>query len=152
MSQAQTDAMPGGFVASSSPKAPPEESDTMVMSLPAQARPYSRRVRRIGGVLTSSTGVWSGLGLAALGFGAIFFAWLKVAGLVNVALQMPYVVSGGLTGLALVIVGMTVVDVSVRRQDSHERRQQLAQMTRVLDQLRDYLEESERYGDQEQET
>lgn len=150
MSQAQTEVMTRGSNTLWSPEEPPEESDTMVMPLPAQQpRPHSRSASRIGGVLTSSAGVWSGLGLAALGFGAIFFAWVKVAGLLNVALQMPYVVSGGLTGLALVIIGMTVVDVSVRRQDSHERRQQLAQMSRVLDQLRDYLEDDERYSDQE---
>lgn len=150
MSQAQTEVMTRGSNTSWSPEEPLEESDTMVTPLPARPRPHSRGARRIGGLLTSSTGVWSGLGLAALGFGAIFFAWVKVAGLLNVALQMPYVVSGGLTGLGLVILGMTVVDISVRRQDSHERRQQLAQMSRVLDQLRDYLEDDERYSDQEQ--
>lgn len=93
--------------------------------------------------LGASTGVWIGLALVAAGFVAIFYSWTKVAGLVNVALQMPYLVSGGITGLALVIVGVTVVDVAVRRQDSHERTQQMTQINRILTELHDLLEEDE---------
>lgn len=90
--------------------------------------------------LNPITGVWIGLVLVAAGFIAIFYSWGKVAGVINVAQQMPYLVSGGITGLALVIVGVTVVDVGVRRQDSQERRHQLLQITRTLDELREVLE------------
>lgn len=90
--------------------------------------------------LRGSTGIWAGLVVISLGFVAIFYAWGRVAGLSNVALQMPYLVSGGLVGLALVIVGVTAVDVAVRRQDSLERRQQLAETSRVLAELRALIE------------
>lgn len=150
MSHAETEVMARESQAWRSPEDLPEETDTMVMPLPSdRPTPRPRSISRVTRSLASSSGVWAGLALAMLGFGTIFFAWIKVAGLVNVALQMPYVVSGGLTGVALVIVGMTVVDVSVRRQDSHERRQQLAQMSRVLDELRDMLEVDDSYRDQE---
>lgn len=124
-----------------------EEPDTIVMD--RAARPVRRSpspITRIGGVVTNGLGIWLGLAVGAVGFAAIVFAWAKVAVLVNVALQIPYLISGGLAGLALVIVGMTVIDVSVRRQDGHERRQQLAQMTSVLAELRE-SGETERYDE-----
>lgn len=116
------------------------------MEMPSVSPPPQRRsspVRKMGGALGSSTGIWLGLAITAAGFVGIFIAWVKTAGLVNVALQLPYVVSGGITGLALVIVGMAVVDIAVRRQDSHERRQQLAQISEVLAELREYLQTEE---------
>lgn len=124
-----------------------QEPDTIVMD--RAVRPVRRSpspITRIGGAFTNGLGIWLGLAVGAVGFAAIVFAWAKVAGLVNVALQVPYLISGGLAGLALVIVGMTVIDVSVRRQDGHERRQQLAQMTSVLAELRE-SGETERYDE-----
>lgn len=113
-------------------------------------KPAPARGPRLQAFLGASTGVWIGLALVASGFVAIFYSWGKVAGLVNVAQQMPYLVSGGITGLALVIVGATVVDVAVRRQDSHERTHQLAQINRTLAELHDLLESDEVLaGDQE---
>lgn len=85
-------------------------------------------------------GIWCGLAIATSGFVAIFYAWVRVADLISVAGQMPYVVSGGLAGLALVIVGMTVINVDVRRQDGYERRQQLERMGEILADLRDHIE------------
>lgn len=83
---------------------------------------------------------WVGLLIAALGFAAIAFAWGKVAGLDNVALQLPYVMSGGLTGLALVMVGMTAVNVAARRQDSAQRARESQELKAVLRELRETLE------------
>ncbi|HVM55703.1 MAG TPA: hypothetical protein VM262_21140 [Acidimicrobiales bacterium] len=83
---------------------------------------------------------WIGLALAAIGFGVIAFSWGKVAGLLDVSLQMPYVVSGGLTGLGLVMVGMTAVNVAARRQDAVERARQVEQLESVLRELQETLE------------
>lgn len=105
--------------------------------------PALRRGAHLRGLLGASTGVWVGLGLVTAGFVAIFYSWTTVAGVIHVALQMPYVVSGGITGLALVIVGVTVVDVAVRRQGSHERTQQLTQINRIVAELHDFLESDE---------
>jgi hypothetical protein len=87
--------------------------------------------------VNASTGVWAGLGVAALGFGLIFFSWIKVAATLDVGRQIPYVVSGAMSGLALIVIGIAVVDMAVRRQDRLERRQQLALMRTILEELRD---------------
>jgi hypothetical protein len=83
---------------------------------------------------------WIGLGVTALGFAVIAFSWGKVAALLDVSLQLPYVVSGGLTGLALVVVGMTAVNVAARRQDGAERAREVEALQAVLRELREALE------------
>ena len=83
---------------------------------------------------------WIGLGLAALGFAIIAFSWGKVASLLDVSLQLPYVVSGGLTGLGLVMVGMTAVNVAARRQDAADRAREVEALQGVLRELRETLE------------
>ncbi|MBV8693104.1 MAG: hypothetical protein JOY57_15715, partial [Actinobacteria bacterium] len=47
-----------------------------------------------------------GVAVAIAGFVLIMIAWGQVAGETQVYLQMPYVISAGLTGLALVMVGL----------------------------------------------
>ncbi|WP_034270622.1 hypothetical protein [Haloechinothrix halophila] len=96
--------------------------------------------QRLGGSATTATGIWIGLVLAAAGLAAIVYTWREVAALTNVAEQMPYLVSGGIAGLVLIIAGATVVDVTVRRRDSKERTEQLAQMTQALAEVRELLE------------
>ena len=83
---------------------------------------------------------WIGLGVAAAGFALIAFSWGKVAALLDVSLQLPYVVSGGLTGLALVMVGMTIVNVAARRQDAAARAGEVEALRAVLGELRETLE------------
>ena len=83
---------------------------------------------------------WIGLALAAVGFAVIAFSWGKVAALLDVSLQLPYVVSGGLTGLGLVMVGMTAVNVAARRQDAAERAREVEALQAVLRELRETLE------------
>lgn len=95
---------------------------------------------RFASFLNATTAVWAGVTLVAVGFTAIFYTWARVAGLLNVAEQVPYMVAGGIVGLALIIVGITVVDVAVRRQDRQERLHQMAQLDRALEELHDALE------------
>lgn len=102
-----------------------------------------RRLAHAQGLMTATSGVWFGLVVVAAGFVAIFYSWGKVAGLVNVAQQIPYVVSGGLAGLGLIIVGVTIVDVAVRRQDSQDRRRTLRYMSQTLADLHTLLEPDE---------
>ena len=82
-----------------------------------------------------------GIAVAALGFVLIAFAWGKVAGIAdNVALQLPYLVSGGLTGLGLVMVGVTIVNVAAKRRDAQERQQQTQLLADALTELRNALD------------
>lgn len=92
-------------------------------------------------LLTPNNGVWAGLVLVAGGFAAIFCAWARVAGVLAVAQQVSYLIGYGIGGLALVIVGIMVVDVAARRQDRAERMQQIAQMDRTLEELREAIRE-----------
>jgi hypothetical protein len=81
-----------------------------------------------------------GIALAAAGFVLILIAWNKVAALTNVALQMPYVVSGGLTGLGLVMVGVTTINVAAKRRDAVLREQQTAMLADALRELSSALD------------
>jgi len=114
------------------PPAPVEEAKS-------RSRLGATAAQGLGGT-AMTTGIWIGLVLAAAGFAAIIFTSREVAALTNVAQQMPYLVSGGISGLVLIIAGATVVDVAVRRRDSNERTEQLAQMTQALAEVRELLE------------
>jgi hypothetical protein len=85
-----------------------------------------------------------GIVVTALGFVLIALAWGAVAGQTNVALQMPYLVSGGITGLALVMVGLTVMSVAARRRDAALREQQTRLLADALRELGAALDERRR--------
>jgi hypothetical protein len=80
-------------------------------------------------------GTWLGLLLTAAGFVLITVAWAKTAGEIDVPLQLPYVMSAGFAGLALVCVGVTLVAIDVRLRDSAARRAQSLRMADALDEL-----------------
>lgn len=85
--------------------------------------------RPVGPALT-----YAGVALVVAGFVLILYTWGRVAGLANVALQLPYVVSGGLSALALILTGLTLVIVNAKRQD-------LSAAERELTHLRDAVAE-----------
>jgi signal transduction histidine kinase len=90
----------------------------------------------------SPTPTYIGIAVAAVGFGLIFYAWSKVAGIAdNVALQMPYLVSGGLAGLGLVMVGVTIINVAAKRRDARMRQQQTELLADALHELRTALDD-----------
>lgn len=86
-------------------------------------------------------GTWAGVVLATAGLGLLLVAWGRTAALTNVALQVPYVISAGFTGLGLVVVGLTVVNIVAKRADAQARRAQLAELRTVLAELRAAVEE-----------
>ena len=62
------------------------------------------------------------VGLVLLGVGAIVYAWYGAARVIYVPLQLPEVVSGGIGGLALIGVGLTLFDLQIGRRDAaHEK-------------------------------
>jgi hypothetical protein len=86
-------------------------------------------------------GTWVGVVLSAIGLVLIAVAWGRTAGLVNVALQVPYVVSAAFTGLGLVVVGLAIVSISSKRADSEERTRQIRELREALADLRQTLED-----------
>lgn len=76
-----------------------------------------------------------GVAVAVVGFALMGIAWARVAGLVDVWKQMPYLLSAGLPGLGLVMVGLVIVNVSARRQDGAARARQMAALTEALHDL-----------------
>lgn len=80
-----------------------------------------------------------GIALTAGGFALIAFTWGKVAALTSVALQLPYLVSGGLTALGLIMAGVTLVNVQAKRNDAATRDRHMQQLTEVLAEIRALL-------------
>jgi hypothetical protein len=78
--------------------------------------------------------------LVVAGFIAMFLAWNGAAGKDFVQGQVPYLISGGLVGLALVGSGLTVVNVQARRADQAELLNRLETMLETRDtELREAL-------------
>jgi hypothetical protein len=76
-----------------------------------------------------------GLGLVASGFLLILFAWAKVAGLDSVPQQLPYLLSGGITGLGLILVGLAVVHVGALHAAERERARELDRLANLVESL-----------------
>jgi hypothetical protein len=116
---------------------------------PASPSPVRSTVKRfglsLGRPLATLRGLpnaltYAGVLLAAVGGIFVAVAWGKTAGLTNVALQIPYLISAGLTGVALVAIGMTMVNVAARRADAEERRRQSNELRDMLADIRRSLE------------
>jgi hypothetical protein len=101
---------------------------------PAEPAAPPPRSSRWTGLLatTSPVPVLTGVAVTAVGFALIALAWAKIAALTDVALQLPYLVSAGVTGLALVMVGLLIISIAVRRQDAAEHRRQLEALTEAV--------------------
>lgn len=91
-------------------------------------------MRPVGSTLT-----YVGLAIVVAGFVLILFSWGKVAGQTSVPFQLPYLVSGGLTGLGLIMAGLTLVNIQAKRQDAAARERQMAHLREVLDQIQAVL-------------
>ncbi len=84
----------------------------------------------------SAVPTWIGLVACAAGFVLLLIAWSQVAGETNVALQLPYLVSAGFTGVALIMVGLTIVNVAAKRRDGAERARQIDQLVSILEEVK----------------
>jgi hypothetical protein len=74
-----------------------------------------------------------GIGLALLGFVLIFLGWNGAASYDRVPAQFPYLVSGGIAGLALVVIGAAAIVVQAAKADR-------AALQRSVDELRAAVE------------
>jgi hypothetical protein len=74
----------------------------------------------------------AGLLLAAIGLGAIGVGWNGAAGQLTLLGQVPYIISGGLIGVSLVILGAAMLVVTGARDDRAALEAKLDQLTDAL--------------------
>jgi hypothetical protein len=72
---------------------------------------------------------------AAMGLLGIVLGWRGAAARVAVADQVPYVVSGAIGGMALLVFGAGAVAIQVRRRVEATRRLELARLTFAVEGL-----------------
>lgn len=89
---------------------------------------------------------WVAVGLMVLGFSATVLGWAGAAATLAVPVQVPYLVSGGLGGLALVITGAAVLDVQVGRRVAARERIELESVLADTRALVEALESSQDTG------
>lgn len=80
-----------------------------------------------------------GIAVTMIGFGVLVFTWGEVAGLANVALQMPYLLSGGMVGVGMILTGLTLIVVNARQIEAAEHQRELADLHQELAQLASLL-------------
>jgi len=85
-------------------------------------------------------GTYAGIALIIAAGALLALAWGRVAGTLNVGLQMPYLASAGFTGLGLAICGVALVVVDARATDAKARAVQLDELAAVLREIRETLE------------
>ena len=114
--------------------APAGEGESPVPS----RRPRAGSVRRRLGAAASPTSpalVYAGVFLLAAGFAVIAYTWSRVAGTAIVALQLPYLVSGGFGAVALLVLGALFVHLGSSRRDAFLRDRRLEELAATLDAL-----------------
>ena len=89
----------------------------------------------------STIPMYVGVLVALAGFTLLGIGWARVAGLVQVWEQMPYLMSAGLPGVGLVMTGLVIVNVSARRQDGAARARQLRMLSEALHELRSEVDQ-----------
>lgn len=82
---------------------------------------------RLGGQL--------GIGLAVAGFLLVFLGWNGAASYDRVPAQFPYLISGGVAGLCLVILGAAMVVVQNARQDRAQLQETIAELRDAVERL-----------------
>ena len=96
------------------------------------------RIRRFASWLVSPGSravIYLGLLVMIGGFGAIAFTWSQVAGTLSVALQIPYLASGGFVGLGLVVVGVGIISIGVKRRDNFGRLRQIEKLATTMESI-----------------
>lgn len=81
---------------------------------------------------TSKLGARLGVGISLLGFVLIFFGWNGAASLDRVSSQFPYLISGGIAGLALVVVGAALIIVETSRDERERLREEIAHLREAI--------------------
>jgi hypothetical protein len=87
----------------------------------------------------AQTATYVGLALAGLGFLLIGLAWDGAAEVDYIQGQFPYLISGGLTGLGLILVGVIVLVIQTMRRDGAKRGEQIRELAAAVAELQAQL-------------
>jgi len=77
----------------------------------------------------------AGIGLAIAGFLLIFLGWNGAATYDRIPTQFPYLISGGLAGLALTVIASALIIVNAQRQDRAALLNGLAELKEALERM-----------------
>ena len=100
---------------------------------PARTRVRARRIRVAGWLApTSPALVYAGVTLIIAAIGVLAYTWSRVAGTAIVALQLPYIASGAFTAVGLIVVGVLLIYLGVRRREAWERERRLESLAAAL--------------------
>lgn len=89
--------------------------------------------------------VFVGLACALAGFVIIALSWNFAAELDYIQGQFPYLVSGGLTGISLVVVGIAIIVIQILRADGAEQAKQLNRLVTQIEELQAILVTPDEY-------
>ncbi len=73
-----------------------------------------------------------GVGFAIAGFVFIFLGWNGAASTDRIQSQFPYLISGGLVGLCLVVIGAALIIAESGREDRERLRAEIAELRSAL--------------------
>jgi hypothetical protein len=83
----------------------------------------------------SKLGGQLGIGYCLAGVALIFLGWNGAASYDRVESQMPYLISGGLAGVALVMIGVGLLIVQAQRMNRAETAAEIAGLREVIERL-----------------
>ena len=88
---------------------------------------FSRFVSQLGGKL--------GVAVLLIGFVVIFLGWNGAASFNDLRQQFPYVISGGIAGLAIVVVGAALLLVEALRTERAELQSSIDELRRAIESM-----------------
>ena len=85
-------------------------------------------------------GINAGVVITMIGFALIFYTWARVAGESEIDSQLSYLVSSGLGGIGMILVGLALASISVSARDAFDQQGELRTMVSLLTEIRDQLD------------
>jgi len=76
-----------------------------------------------------------GVGFVVAGFILVFLGWNGAASVDRIQSQFPYLISGGLAGLCLVVVGAALMIVQTQREDRAQMQARLTEVREALERV-----------------
>ncbi len=76
-----------------------------------------------------------GVGIGLLGFIFMFFGWNGAASHDRITSQFPYLISGGLVGLGLVVIGAALIIVETSREERDRLTEQLGELRAAIERM-----------------